>query len=372
LRRNAGSARLAAPRGGSPNKPDMAASTLAADASPQLCLLVAGLFGPPSPPEEGALPALPALETLLARAEPQPARGRGLEPLLFSLFNVDTPEDGDLPVAAVTRVLDLGVVDNGWWLRADPVHLRPERDRLILADSHALDLTQDEAHRLVAEILEVYSADGWTLKAPRASRWYLKPARAPKMVTTPLPDAVGRDIHPYLPQGKDGKAWHTVLNEVQILLHTAKVNDERERRGKLPVNSLWFWGGGRLPRLRPVSWSCLWSAEPVSLALARLAETPSRALPTGLDDWRRQADRGGEHLVVLDEMRRPAQYGDAEAWRTAVESFERDWIAPLLPALRRRTLAKVTLLTDTGRCFYLTPKLARRWWRRRRPLAYYR
>jgi hypothetical protein len=333
-----------------------------------LTLFLPGLFGPPS--ATGSTPALPALETWLARSEPQSAAGRGFESILFSLFGAETPADADLPIAAVTRALDLGVIDNGWWLRADPVHLHPERDRLILTDSRQLDIAPDEANRLVAEIMEHYKADGWLLKAARPGRWYLKPPRAPRIVTTPLAEVVGRDIHPYLPRGADGRAWHTILNEMQILLHTSKVNEERERRGKLPVNSLWFWGGGRLPKLKPAAWSGLWSEEPLSLAFARLAQVPSHARQADFEAWRRQASPG-EHLLVLDELCQPLEYNDAAGWSAAIAILEQRWIAPLFAAVREGAIERALLLTDGGRQFLLTRKLARRWWRWRRPLSDY-
>ena len=101
----------------------------------------------------------------------------------------------------MTRFLDMGVLDNDWWIRADPVHLQADRDRLILVDAAALDLTQDEANRLAAELQEPYRADGWLLKAPRPERWYLKPPTAPQITTTALPDVVARNIQQYLPRG---------------------------------------------------------------------------------------------------------------------------------------------------------------------------
>ena len=344
------------------------ATTGANASSTSLTLLIPGLFGPL--PASEPSPALPTLETWLARAEAQAGPPRGFEPALFQYFGAETPTEGDLPVAAVTRVLDMGVIDNGWWLRADPVHLRPERDRLVLTDSQALDITQDEANRLVAEIMEHYKTDGWLLKAARPGRWYFKPPGAPKMTTPPLPEVIGHDIHPSLPQGKDGKAWHTVLNEMQILLHTARVNEERERRGKLPINSLWFWGGGRLPKLNPVAWTQLWSEEPLSLAFARLAQVPSRAQPADFEAWRRQADhRGGEHLIVLDGLRAAQQYADESAWAATITQLEHQWIAPLFAAVRAGLLTQASLVTDTGRQYRITRRSARRWWRRRRPLV---
>lgn len=339
-----------------------------------LSLLVAGLF-PPDLHELDAAPDLRALETALTRADRlPPGVPPGFEAAAFALFEVepDSDPDVDLPVAAVTRALDIGVIDKGWWLRADPVHLQPFRDRLILSDHNRLDLTHDEAQRLAAEIMEVYSADGWLLKPARPGRWYLKPPRASHLLTTPLPEVVGKDIHPHLPRGKDGKSWHTVLNEIQILLHTAAVNVEREQAGKLPVNSLWFWGGGRLPNIRSVRWAEVWSEEPVSLALARLSEAPSRDLPTGFDEWQSQARLAGEHLVVIDRGRTAVQYGDGPAWVEFIQRFERNWIVPLLQALRSGELAGATLYSDTGRAFRLDRRSVRRWWRRRSGLAGFR
>lgn len=337
----------------------------------QLQLVVPGLLGVPAA-DAGETPRLPALEALLARANVETLATRGFEALLFSLLGAEIGADGDLPVAAVTRVLDLGVVDNGWWLRADPVNLNPQRDQLILSDNQMLDLTQDEANRLAAEISEVYAPDGWLVKAPRPSRWYIKPARAPKVTTTPLADVVGRDIHAYLPRGNEAKAWHTILNETQILLHSSKVNEERERDGKLPVNSLWYWGGGRLPGIQRVGWTALWSSEPASLALARLAETPTHSVPADFRDWQRHATYAGTNLVVLDALRAPMQYRDAAAWDSTMADLERRWFAPMLDALTSRTLQSAAVLTDTGKAFQITSGQARRWWRWRKPLSLYR
>jgi hypothetical protein len=341
---------------------------------PSLQLLLPGLFGLPAP-ESGpaATPSgLAALETLLARAQRRTLSTHAFEALLFSLFGAEVPAQGDLPVAAVTRVLDLGIVDDGWWLRADPVHLSPRRDQLVLTDGYALDITQDEATRLAGEISETYAADGWTVKAPRPSRWYIKPVRTPEVSTAPISEVIGRDIHPYLPRGPEAKAWHTILNETQILLHASKVNEERERAGKLPVNSLWFWGGGRLPRVRAVKWGGLWSTEPVSLALARLTETPTHSTPVDFSDWQRRVTAAGTHLIVLDALRAPALYRDVDAWTAIIEELERNWFAPLLDALRNRSLESVSLSTDSGQAFELTASQARRWWRFKKPLATHR
>jgi len=336
-----------------------------------LTLYVPGLFAA-SHGGEWAAGSFRALETMLARSERRESVSPpGYEEGLFALFDLQSEKETDLPVAAVTRMTDMGVIDNDWWLRADPVHLALERDRLVLADAQRLDISPEEAHRLVAEIMEVFTADGWLLKAPCPERWYLKPPRTPEMITTSLTQVVGRDVHPFLPRGPDGKTWHTTLNEIQILLHATTVNSEREQQGKAPINSLWFWGGGRLPRIRPVSWTRVWSNEPVSLSLAKLSGTPCGDAAAGFEDWHGQVDEPGEYLVVLDEAYGATLYNDAPQWVDILNRWEKIWMTPLLQALKSGSIASVNLLTDRGDRFSLSTQQARRWWRIRRPLGTY-
>jgi hypothetical protein len=333
-----------------------------------LTLYLPGLFSMQENGHAGG--RLRALETLLSRAEPL---DRGLpqsyEEGLFALFDLVRQENADLPVAAVTRMFDMGVIDSDWWLRADPVHLSFDRDRLILADAQKLEITPEQAGRLLAEIMEVFAADGWLLKAPHPARWYLKPTRAPQLVTASLSQVVGRDIRGFMPHGPDEKPWLTIMNEIQILLHGSTVNVEREKEGKLPVNSLWFWGSGRLPRITPVTWAGVWSNEPVSLSLAKLSGTPAAGLPENYADWRRQAETAGEHLVVLDAAHDATLYADAPRWQEALGKLETDWMEPLLRDLKAAALDRATFITDAGKSFTLSSGQARRWWRRRRSLA---
>ena len=343
-------------------------------AATRLKLLIPGLLGT----ESGVIRttatlrgSLSSLETVLARSDRLGNTRADFETLAFELFNIKVDANKDLPVAAVTRVLDMGVVDNGWWLRADPVYLRPDRDRLLLADDALLQLTQAEADQLSAELIETYATDGWILKAARPDRWYLKPPSVPQIRTAPLPSVVGHNVQDYLPQGDDAKAWCTILNEIQILLHTARINVDREQRGALPINSLWFWGGGKLPEPQRVSWDRVWTDEPVSLALARLSQTPTAPVPASAEDWMSTAP-GGEHLVVLAGMRPSAQYGDIDSWCELAQELEQQWLKPLLSALKQGAVQDITVYTEFAPGFTMKAKHARRWWRRRRPLASYR
>ncbi len=316
------------------------------------------------------------METLLARAQradlPRDAAqdGASLESCLFRLFDLPTSAGTDLPVAAVTRVADGGAPDDAWWLRADPVCLLPQGDGLLLQPGADLDVSLAQSRDLVNEIRQVFAADGWHLKVPVAQRWYLRPATAPVVQTTPLARVAGRDIHAFLPTGKDAKAWHVALNEIQIILHTAAVNVERESRGQPPINSVWFWGGGTRPALPPVKWVHLWSDEVLSRGLATLAGLAHSAQPRDAAEWLAQA-QGGAHLLVMQPDSILARAGETDRWREFFLRLEQQWMTPLAQALKAGDLHSVTLYNEDGRGFHLTRKALGRWWRRRRPLRHY-
>ena len=94
-------------------------------------------------------------------------------------------------------------------------------------------------------------------------------------------------------------------------------------------------------------------------------------MPGSAQEWLSQVEAGGEHLLVIDQARSAALYGDVEAWRAFIQAVEEKWIEPLLNALKRDAVRSVTLYTDFAPGFVIDAKKARRWWRRRRRLGAY-
>jgi hypothetical protein len=262
---------------------------------------------------------------LLARADTHDATTTTGINRLLTLFDISVPPGQDPPVAAITRVADMGVIDNDWWIRADPVHFTPQRDGLYLQPVPGLTTT--ESDRLATELNEALVPEGWLLKAPHHARWYLKPAREPRLSTTSLPEATGRNVHPLLPQGEDRHLWHTRLNELQILLHTSPVNAEREARGELSANSVWFWGGGRLPRLGKPAWTVIWANDALAAGLARLAGIPLQAVR----EFQHASKVTTHEFMVLDEDPQFAEVLQAVVTR-----------------LNSGDYRALTVLTDTG------------------------
>ncbi|HQS82999.1 MAG TPA: hypothetical protein PKV42_11130 [Thiobacillus sp.] len=304
---------------------------------------------------------LPALQTLLARGTRLPCPAGGVEAALCEAFGISRQQDW--PLAPITLATDGGVAGDAYWLRADPVHLRVMRDRVVLTDAGALSLSPQEADALAAAIGQHFGADLSPLPLhPR--RWYLQYLQAPCLATTPLSVAVGRDIDPLLPHGDDAMRFRAELNELQMLLHEHPVNQAREARGELPVNSLWLWGGGRLPVTcaTPVP---LYAGNVEAQALGTFCNGRVRALPTHRDAQL----FSGEGVILLDNLTPTGQIGDAYGWREALRELEQGWFVPLQGTLRTIRPQGLRLLDPvSGKALHLHPRDAWKVWRRPRPL----
>lgn len=331
----------------------------------RLTLLVPGLSGAAGGPGRnipGAAGRHPALQTLFARASqrPQPA---GIEALRYRLFGYALSESHDHPDAWLSYQIDTGVVAPGPVLRADPVHLRADRTRLLLFDAGPLQIVPAEAGALAEAFNRHYAVAGLRLEFPVPTRGYLHLPRQPELRTTPVAQVIGRDVDTHLPAGHEARVWHRFLNEVQMLFHDHPVNRAREANGQSPINSLWLWGGGRPLAATANDWQHVWCTDPVVKGLARLNGIGYSPLPADAQGWLHEAV-GDRHLACLDGLRQAAAYGDAESWYAQLEGLERDWFAPLLQALRRGQLRELTLYPDDGHEYRITRWDLWKFWRR--------
>ena len=205
----------------------------------RLHLVIPGLLGPLGRfEEEGIAPRTPILETLLARADRSGAGGDDHLSTLFGLFGYSAPQGADWPSAALCRLADGGAADTGYWLHADPVLLKPDMDRLLLFDGRSLEIAPVEAEVLGKLILGHFADQGWRLEQAAPDRWYLQLPEAPALVTRPLHRVAGRNLFPFLPEGGDRGRWRSLLNEIQMLLHHADVNQARRAAGRPEINGL--------------------------------------------------------------------------------------------------------------------------------------
>ncbi len=282
---------------------------------------------------------LPAFATLLGRGRLQHRPPQGTAETLAEAAGLNAP----LPVAALRRLAlrqHPGPDDDGEWLCLDPVRLRLTKRTMIVDDPRGLNLTTEESAALAVSLapilvglgeLEVISPQAWNLRLAAGA-----PATA---AFAALPDAIGRAATA-LPLEPAYAPWRRAINEAQMLLHAHPVNQAREAAGQPPVNSLWPWGGGRLPELDngTGAHAALWSDDPVAQGIARLLRIECRALPE------RFTAADAATLAVFDALEHPARTGDALAWRDELARFEADWLAPALDALRGGRLDALRLL----------------------------
>ncbi|MDR3391728.1 MAG: hypothetical protein P4L77_08330 [Sulfuriferula sp.] len=284
--------------------------------------------------------ALPALATLLARgSHTMTDAPGGMDAVLYRRFGI--ARQADWPIAPITLLADGGNPAEHYWLRADPVHLRATRDQLMLVDSAAFNISQDEAEQFAEAFNRHFRQDGLLLYPLRPNRWYLKIDTPPTLTTHSVNSVAGKHIDAYLPGGPDALAWHRLYNEIQMLFFSLNVNDIREARGELPINSLWCWGGGVLPKTEAVACSKLYANDSDARALAFAAGVPNDKLPVNAAAIDQPA------IILLDALTGGAQYGDYTGWREALLQLEHDWFAPLLAGLKSGRISSLQITTAT-------------------------
>ncbi len=165
------------------------------------------------------------------------------------------------PLARVLSVLGLLPVTNGlaalrlwgqtgrrpggWQCGADPVYLEARLDHLCL---HALrDVSAAEAEGLFQHLQATLAAGGAYAFHHVHSSGYLQ--RDDAMATMPVtaPTAHGHSPDAFALEGPAPTKHDALQSELQMCLHECGVNRQRAMAGQLPVNSLWFWGGGIAP-----------------------------------------------------------------------------------------------------------------------------
>ena len=317
-------------------------------------LLVPGLLGPVPPPPGQPL-RTPTLDLMLDRAAAVPCGHADPASALLARFGASA----SAPYALAAD--DPSWNHTGWWLHADPVHLRPDRDLLRLFDAAHLGISRAEADALVTQLNAHFAGDGLHFHAPVADRWYVRCEAPPGLATTPLARVDGRHVDGFLPTGADASRWAALMSEAQMLLFQSPVNREREAAGRPGVNGLWCWGGGvwQAPA-RPPSFAV--GAAPLLRGLAAAAGIEHRDGPVA--DVAELATVDADRVVVFwDAPWDALRDRDAGAWAAAVAALER-WLAPLPAALRRGEIDKLDIDPCDAGC-RVVRGADLRWYRRR-------
>jgi len=307
----------------------------------------------------------PALSRLLRRSRRQTFAARSLEEAALSLFDHHAGP-AELPVAPYSYLAETGQTPEGYCLRADPVHLQVDAGGLILFDASTFPFSKQESKDLSDSIANFLSQDGWHLNASHTQRWYLCGANSQQLSTLPLSLVRGRSVGELLPHGQDASEWLSRCNEIQMLMTSHPVNQQRAARGLPLVNSLWIWGGGVLADQPGGGYSKVFTNDVLVNGLGIRDRALCEPAPQHAQALLQRVAKGDRVLLVLDGCSAAAAYQDFPHWNEAVEDYEQQWFAPLLKALSTRQLQSLELFPLNGYRYRMVFRQAWHFWKRSR------
>jgi hypothetical protein len=265
---------------------------------------------------EGCLQALrtlglPQLEKLLARLAPLHTDSGDEFTLSMPHERVLAREcglpggDGRIPWAA-WQVVQAGRETGGYaWARITPCHWEVGTDRITMGHPEDLRLDAAHSHSLLAAMQPFFEEDGITLEYESPALWLARGEVFRDLATASLDRVAGRSIDEWMPHAPEARTLRRLQQEMQMLLYTHQVNEERARGGLLPVNSFWTSGTGAL------------------------AAEHAPAVPWG--------------LKVAHSLRDAAVLGDWRAWAAAWQQLDAKECARLLQAVDKGEAATLTL-----------------------------
>jgi hypothetical protein len=164
---------------------------------------------------------------------------------VLSAAGLPTLEEG---LAALRLWGQTGDRPTVWIAAADPVHLEARLNHVLLRTLTGAEAPKSELHALVEHLQKSLGEDSGFAFALVGKLAYLRGDEA--IATASLSATVIDGMEPtaFMPAGAAAAAYQTLLSEAQMCLHDHEVNRRREAAGLLPINSVWFWGGGRAPQ----------------------------------------------------------------------------------------------------------------------------
>ncbi|HEY2561573.1 MAG TPA: hypothetical protein VGI48_17820 [Caldimonas sp.] len=162
--------------------------------------------------------------------------------------------DGLLPFAAHAAAADGIATTTLAWALLTPSHLQLGRDDVTLLDPALLALDEAESRALFASVAELFASEGFAIAWGNPERWYAARDDLQGLATPSLDRVIGRGVDRWLRASDHdgGGARREALalvrrlqSEAQLVFHVHEVNERREERGALVVNSIWLSGCGR-------------------------------------------------------------------------------------------------------------------------------
>ena len=195
---------------------------------------------------------LPHLRALLGSLAPGPVEsGPDVDPVMpherfkARLLGISSDVPGCIPWTAQDLAQGGREPGDAAWAWISPVHLVVGAAHISLVNPGRLELREKESRELLEAMAPYFAQDGIHLEYQLPGRWLAHGPVFDGLACASLDRASGQDIQPWMPRVPQ---LRRLQNEMQMLLYTHPVNDVRQARGAVPVNSFWIHGSGKLVR----------------------------------------------------------------------------------------------------------------------------
>jgi len=341
-------------------------------------LVIPGLLGPQKQYPQLELherPELKNITRLLSRATPAEYPDTDWLSVTSRLL-LPNLNSRQIPFAAISAEVDcmadalnIDAVDDNvdkpaWCMRIDPVHLRIDMDSAIMLAADELQLSEAETNALTESINQHLKQDGIKIHVAHPHRWYLFFDAPRTLNTTPLHQVMGNDVNELLPEGDEAMYWRSLLNELQMLLYTHPVNQQREQRGLAAVNSVWFWGEGLVPQKNTSDWQGIYTDNDQVEMLAAFCGIPCYEL-----NQYKASEVNGHVMVVVTELQSLVHNQDIFAWINALTTLDTTLFKMVREALKIKRMELFSVFPCNQQKFELTQKQSAKWWKRSKKIA---
>lgn len=270
---------------------------------------------------------------------------------------------GRSPLEAVSMGIDLALTDRTF--RCNTVTLSEEEpyENKTMIDYSAGEITTAESTELIRFVQEKLGDEIMTFYPGVSYRHCLVWKHAPNGFRfTPPHDISDKKITDYLPGGEYGEKMLDLMKKSYELLKDHPVNKARMARGLRPANSIWLWGDGTKPALKPFKEEygldgAVISAVDLIKGIGLCADMQSIDVEgaTGLinTNWEGKtaaaitALKSGKDFVYL-HMEAPDEcghHGDAKEKVESIEIIDTKVLGPILEAFKDEELS-VMILPD--------------------------
>jgi len=259
--------------------------------------------------------------------EPELSFSATHEQALAEALGLETA-DGRVPMGGLVAAEAGLPADGRVWARVSPAHWQLGTEQVTMLDPTHLALNEAESQALFEAVRPLFEDDGYAMVWHSPLQWLVSHPDLTGLPSASLDRVSGRNVDIWLNPDPRARRVRRLQNEVQMLLYTHRLNEDRAGRGDLPVNSFWLDGCGPVP--------------PQTI-LEQLSQ------------------------IRLDErLRAPMLAGDVDGWARAFEALDDAIVRPAWAAAKAGEDVRLTLCGERFTVTLATPSQASGLWQRLR------